>query len=251
LVYVHRGKFHAFPGRSEKYPRYPQKIEKSGLTLFSGADLNAGIAEMPDPAPLVPSEVDLRGTAWMPYFGHLLRGSELNAVVSDAGFRAAHNLWWAAWNEVPAASLPDDDRRLARMADFGTNVAGWLEIKDEALHGFVKCSDGRLYHEFLAGVAIHSWEQLGVENRVKARARDRMRKFRERHADVRGNENPSLEPSLESTEKTKHARRRAKRFAKNGNGSDGPAPIDPKYLGHGDVCQCANCTRWAAQQREA
>jgi len=142
----------------------------------------------------------------MPYFGHLLRGSELNAVVSDAGFRAAHNLWWAAWNEVPAASLPDDDRRLARMADFGTNVDGWLKIKDEALHGFVKCNDGRLYHEFLAGVAIHSWEQLAVENRVKARARNRMRKFRAQQADVRGNEPTPQTPPIETRKERSRAR---------------------------------------------
>jgi hypothetical protein len=161
---------------------------------------------MPDP--LVPPDVDLRGTAWMPYFGHLLRGSELNAVVSDAGFRAAHNLWWAAWNEVPAASLPDDDRRLARMADFGANLEGWLKIKDEALHGFVKCSDGRLYHEFLSGVAIHSWEQLGIENLAKSRARDRMRKFRARNRDVLTNdETPPTPPRETRKSKTRaHAR---------------------------------------------
>lgn len=223
-------------------------------------------------APLVPPDVDLRGTGWMPYWGHLLRGSELNASVSDAGFRAAHNLWWAAWNEVPAASLPDNDRLLCRFADLGSNLDAFLAIRDEALHGFVKCDDGRLYHKFLAGEAIRAWEIQGLEDARRSGARNRMRRLREQRDDVRGTDGhivreqtPDVRrnrasPPLDSPPNTNiptnpRARRRATPqtpqgafLAKNGNGAAPPPPINPRNLGHSLPCACPNCTRWVQQQ---
>jgi hypothetical protein len=123
------------------------------------------------PAPLVPAEVDLRGMSWMPYYGDHLARSQLNARVSDAAYRAAHNLWWAAWNNVPAASLDDDEILLARAADLGRDIRTFKKIREEALHGFVKCTDGRLYHKFLASLAIHAWER-------RLKDRDRKRSWR-------------------------------------------------------------------------
>ena len=109
------------------------------------------------PLPPIPPDADLRGMAWMPYYGDHLARSTLNARISDAGYRAAHNLWWAAWNSVPAASLPDDEIILTRLADLGRDVETFRRIKDECLHGFIRCSDGRLYHIFLAGIALDAW----------------------------------------------------------------------------------------------
>lgn len=123
------------------------------------------------PPPLVPAEVDLRGLEWMPYYGDRLMRSEFNARCSDAAFRAAHNLWWAAWNNEPAASLPDDDVSLTRFADLGRDTKAFSKVRTEALHGFIKCSDGRLYHPFLAKLALEAWDR-------RSRDRDRKAKWR-------------------------------------------------------------------------
>lgn len=108
--------------------------------------------------PLVPAEVDLRGYEFMPYYGDRLRDSDLNSRATDAEYRAAHNLWWSAWKQVPAASLPDDDVILARLADLGRDVKTWRKVRDGALRGFIKCSDGRLYHRILGPLAIEAWQ---------------------------------------------------------------------------------------------
>jgi hypothetical protein len=124
------------------------------------------VTELPDP--LVPADCDLRGLQWMPYYGAALAGSEFNAAVSDAGYRAAHNLWWACWQQVPAASLPNDDIALARFADLGRDVKRWKKLKTEALHAFLLCSDGRLYHRFLAKLALETFRRrLTDRNRKK------------------------------------------------------------------------------------
>lgn len=120
----------------------------------------------PLPAPLVAADVDLNGYQFMPLYGHRLFGSEFNARCSDAAWRAGVTLWWAAWNQVPAASLPDDDAALCRLADLGRDVKAWRKIRADALHGFVKCSDGRLYHRALAEYAAEAWDR-----RVRDRAR--------------------------------------------------------------------------------
>jgi 5-methylcytosine-specific restriction endonuclease McrA len=124
------------------------------------------------PAPLVPSDVDLRGLQYMPLFGHHLFGSDFHAGCSDAEWRAGLTLWWAAWNQVPAASLPNDDVVLCRLAELGRDLRTWRKVRAKALHGFVACSDGRLYHKFLAEQALIAWDK-----RVKER--DRKRKWRE------------------------------------------------------------------------
>lgn len=136
------------------------------------------------PAPLVPAHIDLRGYGWMPYYGDRLLRSEFAARVSDAGFRAGHYLWWAAWNGTPAASLPDDDLILARLADFGRDVKAWRKIRDEALHGFVKCSDGRLYHRAQAPLAIEAWDRRVKERVRKQRWREGQERPRDGDKDV-------------------------------------------------------------------
>lgn len=118
------------------------------------------------PEPPVPLDCDLRGYEFMPLYGTHLFGSEFNARASDTAWRAAITLWWAAWNQQPAASLPSDDVALCRLADLGRDMKTWAKIKDDALHGFVVCSDGRLYHMFLGKLALEAWDR-----RLKDRAR--------------------------------------------------------------------------------
>lgn len=132
------------------------------------------------PEPLVPEDVDLRGYEFMPLYGHHLFGSDFNAGVSDAAWRAALTLWWKAWNQVPAASLPDDDVALCRLADLGRDVKEWKKLRADALHGFVKCSDGRLYHRKLSMWALEAWDRRVKERERKAK----WRASRERDKDV-------------------------------------------------------------------
>src|SRR5206468_10329796 len=85
---------------------------------------------------------------------------------TDAEYRARINLLWSAWQQVPAASLPNDDIALCKLADLGRDLKTWLHVKAMALRGFVLCSDGRWYHPFLAMLALSAFDA-----RSKARAR--------------------------------------------------------------------------------
>lgn len=122
--------------------------------------------------PLVPHHVDLRDFEFMPLHCVRLRDSEFSAQVSDAAFRAGVLLWCAAWHQVPAASLPKDDRTLCHLAGLGRDLKGWNKIKDEALRGFVECSDGRIYHKVIAETANEAWERKQAQRDRTARARN-------------------------------------------------------------------------------
>lgn len=112
------------------------------------------------PAPLVPATCDLRSLPYMPLHVARLRDSETSVVTKGDEFRCALLLWSASWHQLPAASLPDDDLLLADLAGFGRVVKEWRKVKAGALRGFVKCSDGRLYHKVVAEVAIDSWGSM-------------------------------------------------------------------------------------------
>ncbi len=96
-------------------------------------------------SPLVPEDVDLQDFAYMPLDVRRLRDSDLAAMETPESCWAAVLLWAASWHQVPAASLPDDDRVLSNLAGYGRVVSEWQKVKEGALRGWVKCSDGRLY----------------------------------------------------------------------------------------------------------
>jgi hypothetical protein len=128
------------------------------------------------PAPLVAADVDLRGLQYMPLFGERLFGSETWIAAGPDARVAALRLWWRAYaHEVPAASLPDDDRLLSDYAGYGAAVKAWRKVRAASLRGFVKCSDGRLYHSVLADIALESWDsrRRNREKNVRWRARNR------------------------------------------------------------------------------
>ena len=131
------------------------------------------------PAPLTPPDCDLRDFQFMPLDVVRLRQSDLVTQEEPEAIVAALMLWGAAWHNVPAASLSDNDKTLAQHAGYGRAVSAWLEVKEAALRGFVKCSDGRLYHAVVAEKARESWE-----SRLKyqwSREMGRRRKHNERY----------------------------------------------------------------------
>jgi len=108
------------------------------------------------PEPLVPAEVDLRGMAFMPLFGDRLFKSTTWIEACPAARAAALQLLWHAFaHEVPAASLPDNERVLADHA--GLSLKVFRRVRAQALRGWVTCSDGRLHHPVLAEIAIEAW----------------------------------------------------------------------------------------------
>lgn len=108
--------------------------------------------------PLVPADVDLQDFQYMPLDVRRLRDSDLASLESPEACWAAVLLWSASWHQVPAASLPDDDRVLANLAGYGRVVKEWQRVREGALRGWIKCSDGRLYHPVVAEKALEAWE---------------------------------------------------------------------------------------------
>jgi uncharacterized protein YdaU (DUF1376 family) len=113
------------------------------------------MAEVALPAPLTPAECDLRGLPFMPLDVVRLLDSDLFALATGEEFKAALALWCKAWLQVPAASLPDDDRVLAHLSGAGSR---WKKIKPMALKGWVRCSDNRWYHPVVAEKAADAWK---------------------------------------------------------------------------------------------
>ena len=121
--------------------------------------------------PLVPPEVDLRNFTYMPLDVVRLRDSDIAGVEDGEVFRAAVLAWCAAWHQVPAASLPDDDALLARLTGYGRDMVTWRRVREAgALRGFVRCSDGRLYHPVVAEKALEAWDKKGRQAERTRRA---------------------------------------------------------------------------------
>lgn len=113
------------------------------------------------PDPLTPPDCDLKDFAYMPLDVARLRQSELASDETPEACWAAVLLWCAAWHEVPAGSIPDNDQWQAKQAGYvarGKIDKAWESVRDGALRGFVLCSDGRLYHDVVAEKARESWE---------------------------------------------------------------------------------------------
>ncbi|WP_426143202.1 DUF1376 domain-containing protein [Pseudomonas sp. DWP3-1-2] len=133
-------------------------------------------AELALPDPLVPAAVDLAGMAFMPLDVSRLLDSDLFALSTGEEFKAAVALWCKSWTQVPGGSLPNNDRVLAHLSGAG---ARWPKVKEQALHGWTLCSDGRLYHAVIAEKALIAWgERLVYIDRQAADA-ERKRAHRE------------------------------------------------------------------------
>jgi hypothetical protein len=94
----------------------------------------------------------------MPLHVARLRDSDLAAEEHPEACWYAVLLWAASWHQIPAGSLPDSDAVLMRLVGLGRDARTWKKHRDGALHGFVKCDDGRLYHDVVAEQVIASWQ---------------------------------------------------------------------------------------------
>ncbi|MDF0501605.1 DUF1376 domain-containing protein [Burkholderia cenocepacia] len=135
------------------------------------------------PNPLTPADCDLRNFREMPIDVPRLLGSDLVHDESPEACWSAMLLWCVSWHEVPAGSMPDNDEWLAKRAGYwhkGKLDPTWHDVRAGALHGWIKCTDGRLYHPVLAEKVNAAWfskhrhahDKLGerIRKRNKARA---------------------------------------------------------------------------------
>jgi 5-methylcytosine-specific restriction endonuclease McrA len=118
------------------------------------------------PNPLTPATADLRDFPFMPLDVMRLRDSDLVAEATGEEFKAAVLLWCAAWHQIPAGSIPNTERWLARHSGAGSH---WKKVSEVALRGWVECSDGRLYHPVICEKVLRAWKRrqalLRRENR--------------------------------------------------------------------------------------
>lgn len=129
------------------------------------------------PPPPVPPECDCTDLDGFMLNVERLMASELVALSGHEVVGAALFLWCRAWKQRPAASVPDDNRVMAAYARL--TLKRFRQIKDEVLRGFVKCSDGRLYHLVLAVEALKAWEKKKMFQAKREADAERLRKWRQ------------------------------------------------------------------------
>lgn len=134
------------------------------------------------PDPMTPTGCDLTDFAFMPLDVLRLRDSELASNETPEACWAAVLLWAASWHQVPAASIPNDDRWIAKAAGYalrGRIDAAWKRVRTGAMRGWVECTDGRLYHSVVAEKAREAW-QAKLRQRWSTEC-GRIKKHNERH----------------------------------------------------------------------
>lgn len=127
------------------------------------------------PDPLTPADCNLRGLPFMPMMVSQVMQSETFGLSNGDEFKAAFTLWCASWLELPAASLPSDDR----MLEFLSRAKAWKKVKGMALRGWILCADGRLYHPVIAARAIEAWEKRTDYREKEDSKNDRQKRWRD------------------------------------------------------------------------
>lgn len=120
------------------------------------------------PPPPVHAGADLRGIKWVSIRSSLRDDwSAHNA----ATWRALISMDLAAWQQVPAGSLPACAKMCGNLTNFGRNFGIFLTIFcHPERYGWYKCSDGRMYHKCLADRVLHELKRN--EKRQAQRRRD-------------------------------------------------------------------------------
>lgn len=117
------------------------------------------------PDPPVPLDCDLRKYRKMPVDIVRLKNSDIHVECTMEEKWVAFELWMASFHQVPASSLPDDDAKLAYLAGLGRDKRTWNRVKKAALRGFVKHSDGRLYHPVMSELCFEVWQTMKARSR--------------------------------------------------------------------------------------
>lgn len=139
--------------------------------------------------PVVPADVDCTDLDSFMLNVEKLMASELVAISSNEVIGAALLLWARAWKQKPAASLPDDERVLAAFSRM--SVPRFRKVRDEVLRGFVKCSDGRLYHRTLGPEAIRAYNHKQKFLGKREADAERLEKWRKKQREAKG-ETPNV-----------------------------------------------------------
>lgn len=149
------------------------------------------------PAPLVPADLDLRDFPFMPVDVRRLLTSETWLTATGDQKSAAMTLWLESWHQVPAGSLPDNDRMLSILSQAGGK---WKKVKAAALRGWVKADDGRLYHPVVCEKAIEAGERKQAQAEKRNKDAERLKRWREQNRNA--NETPD-ETTNETTDETR------------------------------------------------
>ncbi|HWA22309.1 MAG TPA: hypothetical protein VG735_07945 [Caulobacterales bacterium] len=140
---------------------------------------------MTAPAPLTPPDCDVSDQEWFPFKHRRLRNSDFWNAASDLARSRSVDLWAVAWEQIPAASLPDNDVFLAAKASFGRDLDAWRTAKSEIMAAWKLCSDGRWYHATLAEIALETWTRK--QEKAAERTADAERKRQARQAKAEKN----------------------------------------------------------------
>jgi hypothetical protein len=121
----------------------------------------------------------------------------------------------------PAASLQDDDRINAAFAML--SLKKFREVKDAVMRGFVKCSDGRLYHVFLSKVATDAYRRKVAFQKKRGADAKRLRQWRE-------SQKETADVALGTRYETQNDTHVETRFVADRNGKEGEGNIKEKAL---------------------
>src|SRR5947207_757450 len=109
---------------------------------------------------------DVRALPFMPLFVGQLLASDTWQMANGDEAKALVTLWARSWHQVPAGTLPDDDRILAGLSGAG---ARWKRVREVALRGFVRGADGRLHHAVIEQAAEDALgKMVGQQTRTAA-----------------------------------------------------------------------------------
>lgn len=104
--------------------------------------------------PLVPVTCDVTSYPFMPVDVNRLLKSDSWLLATPEERSASMCLWLESWQQIPAASLPNDEKLLANFSKAGTR---WKKVREHALRGWILCSDNRWYHHVVAEKALEGW----------------------------------------------------------------------------------------------
>lgn len=178
------------------------------------------------PAPPVPAGCDLRAFPYIPLDVIRLRDSELVSSATGEEFRAAVLLWCASWHQVPASSLPKDDRSLAHLVGYGRDLKGWAKVRAGAMRGWYEADDGRLYHPVVSEKAAEAW-QSRVAQRAKTEAARLARAANRKPSPQQSSDDVTCSVTSSVTEPVTDSKGEGREREQKGEGRDCMTPPSP------------------------